>query len=265
MPVAQVGNLRMHYQIKGEGPPLVMIMGLNGDITWWDRLLTELAGDFRLLLFDNRGAGLTDKPNEKYTISMLAEDTVGLMEEVGIQQAHVFGISMGGMIAQEMALAFPDHVNGLVLGCTHSGGEGLHAPAREAIQKLTDNRGKSLHEFAEQVMSVLFSPSFVEANPSIIRALVDHYVSTPPSGKGFSRQFLAVLGHNAFARLPLIRHHTLILTGDADALIPPENSDVLCSGIPDARLVRIPGAGHTFFIEAPKATAEHLRSHLLHS
>ena len=133
MPVAQVGNLRMHYQIKGEGPPLVMIMGLNGDITWWDRLLTELAGDFRLLLFDNRGAGLTDKPNEKYTISMLAEDTVGLMEEVGIQQAHVFGISMGGMIAQEMALAFPDHVNGLVLGCTHSGGEGLHAPAREAI------------------------------------------------------------------------------------------------------------------------------------
>lgn len=263
MPFVRVGKLRMHYRIEGEGPPLVMIMGLNGDVTWWDRLVPELYHHFRLILFDNRGAGLTDKPNERYTIPMLAEDTVGLMEQIGIRQAHVFGISMGGMIAQEMALVYADHVKGLVLGCTHSGGRGLHAPSREAIQKLTDSRGKSLQAFAEQILSVLFSPSFVQRNPAYIRRLVQHYVSAPPSGKGFSRQFLAVLGHNAYDRLPLIRHPTLILAGDADALLPPENSAVLCSRIPGARLVMIPGAGHAFFIEDPVTTADLLKEHLL--
>ena len=263
MPTCNVDNLRMHYRIVGQGPPLVLIMGLSGDLTWWEPLARELKDDFQLLLFDNRGAGLTDKPDEKYTIPMFASDTVGLMAALDIGKAHIFGVSMGGMIAQEIALGYPDRVDRLVLGCTHAGGKGFTIPSGEAVQAMTLTRGKSLEEIARQNMTILFGPGFRDENPGFIETQIARYVENPPGRKPFSQQFWAAISHNCHDRLAEIRRPTLILTGDADVLVPPENSETLRAGIPGARLDYLPGAGHVFFIEDPKATAKRVKEHLL--
>lgn len=263
MPFCSVGDLRMHYRIVGQGPPLVLIMGLSGDLTWWEPLARELEEDFQLLLFDNRGAGLTDKPDERYTIPMFASDTVGLMAGVGIPEAHIFGVSMGGMIAQEISLRYPDRVKSLVLGCTHAGGPDFILPSTEAVQNLTMTRGKSLEEIARQNMKILFGPTFQEENPEFVEALIERYVENPPPRKPFTQQFWAAVGHDCHDRIQEIRRPTLILTGDADALVPPENSETLRARIPGSRLVRLEGAGHVFFLENPKGTAEILKEHLL--
>jgi pimeloyl-ACP methyl ester carboxylesterase len=236
-------------------------MGLSGDLTWWERLVPELGGYFKVVTFDNRGAGLTDKPDERYTISMFAEDTVGLMDVLNIPRAHIFGVSMGGMIAQELVIRYPDRVDQLALGCTHSGGPGFIAPSVEAIQNLTLTRGKSPEEFARQIVSILFSPHFQKRDPEYVKTMIQRYVSNPPSGKAFTNQFWAVLGHNCYDRLPAIDTPTLILTGDADRLIPPKNSKILNERIPGSRIVAIPTAGHAFFIEAPRETARCLLGH----
>jgi pimeloyl-ACP methyl ester carboxylesterase len=256
VPFCNVGSLRVHYRILGQGPPLVLIMGLSGDLTWWEPLVRELEEDFQILLFDNRGAGLTDKPEEKYTIPMFASDTVGLMAALGIPKAHIFGVSMGGMIAQEIALRYPDHVDRLVLGCTHTGGKGFTLPSIEAVQAMTLTRGKSLEEIARQNMTILFGPRFREENPEFIETLVARYVENPPARKPFTQQFWAAIGHNCYDQIQEIRKPTLILTGDADALVPPENAEVLRERIPESRLVHLRGAGHVFFIEDPKETAK---------
>lgn len=265
MPFLKVGDLNMHYHVRGKGPPLVLIMGLSGDLTWWERLAGRLEDRFRLILFDNRGAGLTDKPEQKYSIPLFASDTTGLMDGLGVSRAHVFGVSMGGMIAQEVALRYPGRVERLALGCTHSGGQGMIMPSAEAIQKMTLTRGKSLEEIGRQIISILFSPSFQARDPQCIETMVRRYVSNPPERKAFTSQFWAVLGHNCFDRLQEIRKSTLLLTGDEDVLVPPDNSRVIESRIPGSRLLILPGAGHAFFIEDPDRTAHHLIKHFLDS
>lgn len=263
MPFCEVGSLRMHYRLMGEGPPLVLIMGLSGDLTWWGPLAQELEKDFQVLLFDNRGAGLTDKPDEKYTIPMFAADTVGLMNALGISRAHTFGISMGGMIAQELALNYPDRVDRLVLGCTHAGGAGFTMPSAEALKAMTPPRGASLDEIARQNITILFGPKFPEENPDLIEAMIRRYVENPPSRRPFVQQLFAAIGHDCYDRLEGIRKQALILTGDADLLVPPENSETLQARIPGSRLVRLREAGHVFFIEDPRATAKIVKKHLL--
>lgn len=263
MPFCKVGELNMHYRVVGEGPVLVLIMGLSGDLTWWEPLLPELEKNFRLLLFDNRGAGLTDMPDGQYSIPMFAADTVGLMASLGIPQAHVFGVSMGGMIAQEIALRHPERVKRLVLGCTHAGGQGFMMPSSEALEAMMLTRGKSLEEIARQNIAILFGPGFTRKNPDFVEAMIRRYLDHPPPRKPFVQQLWAALGHNCYDRLEGIRTPTLILTGDADALVPPENSETLRAGIPESRLVRLRGAGHVFFLEDPKETARMLKEHLL--
>ncbi len=263
MPFCDAGSLRMHYRITGQGPPLVLIMGLSGDLTWWDPLARELEKSFRLLLFDNRGAGLTDKPEDRYTIPMFASDTVSLMTALGIPKAHIFGVSMGGMIAQEIALRHPDRVDHLVLGCTHAGGKGFTMPSAESVQAMTLTRGKSLEEIARQNMTILFGPRFRRENRAFVEAMMARYVENPPPRKPFTQQFWAAIGHDCHDRLEEIRQPTLILTGDADILVPPENSKTLRALIPGSRLVHLEGAGHVFFIEEVEKTAQILREHLL--
>ncbi len=263
MPFCRVGDLKMHYRIVGDGPPLVLIMGLSGDLTWWEPLVEELERDFRLVLFDNRGSGLTDMPEGEYSISMFANDTAGLMACLGIPRAHVFGVSMGGMVAQELVLHHPDRVDRLVLGCTHSGGEGFTMPSAEAFQKMTLTRGRAPEEIARQTMSILFSPKFIQENPDTIEAMVRRFMDNPTPRKPFTQQLWAAMGHNCHERLPKIRKPTLLLTGNEDVLIPPRNAETLRARIPGSRLACIEDAGHVFFIEAPKQVARLLKEHLL--
>jgi pimeloyl-ACP methyl ester carboxylesterase len=185
------------------------------------------------------------------------------MDCLGIPRAHVFGVSMGGMIAQELALLHPERVDRLVLGCTSSGGKGFTMPTAEAVEHMTLTRGKSDEEIARQTMSILFAPRFREEHPEEIEAMVRRFVDSPTPRKPFTQQFWAAIGHNCLERLPQIRQPTLILTGGRDVLIPPRNAETLREQIPGSRLARIEDAGHVFFLEAPKKVAELLREHLL--
>ncbi len=263
MPYCTVGDLRMHYRMVGQGPPLVLIMGLSGDLTWWEPLALELEASFQLLLFDNRGSGLTDMPEGKYSIPMFANDTVGLMASLWIPKAHVFGVSMGGMIAQELVLRHPDCVDRLVLGCTHAGGEGFTMPSVEAVQNMTLTRGKSPEEIARQTMPILFGSRFLREHPDRIEAMVRRFTDNPAPRKPFTQQFWAAMAHNCHDRLPQVRKRTLILTGSEDALVPARNAETLQALIPDSRLAIIPQAGHVFFVEDPGRVARIIKEHLL--
>ncbi len=136
-------------------------------------------------------------------------------------------------------------------------------PSAEAVQEMTLTRGKSLEEIARQTMSILFAPGFIQENPDTIEAMVRRFVDSPTPRKPFTQQFWAAVGHNCHERLPSIRKPTLVVTGDQDVLIPPRNTKTLQARIPGSRLAYVEGAGHVFFIEAPKRVAELLKEHLL--
>jgi pimeloyl-ACP methyl ester carboxylesterase len=127
MPMTKIGDVNLHYQVQGVGDPLLLIMGYRGSsYMWGEELLQLLSRDFQVIIFDNRGTGKSDKPNAIYTIPMMADDAAGLLQHLGMPRAHVFGVSMGGMIAQELALRHPKRVDRLTLGCTTCGGPQCH-------------------------------------------------------------------------------------------------------------------------------------------
>jgi len=249
MPSCIVNNLKVNYEIFGQGHPVVMIMGLAGDMKWWERQIPALSEHLQVMVFDNRGTGSTDKPDDRYSIRELADDTVGLMDALDVQSAHLVGVSMGGMIAQELCLNYPERVDRVVLGCTHCGGTGFIMPSPEAVKKLTLTRGKTLEEIARQVISIMFSPRYIREDPETIQAIVDRFVQKRQSRKDFRNQFWAIMGHNTYDRLPTIKTPTLVITGSEDFLVPPENAKILAQNIPEARLELLPGSGHCFFIE----------------
>jgi pimeloyl-ACP methyl ester carboxylesterase len=249
MPSFNVNNCDIYYEVHGQGDPLVIIMGLRRNLEWWYRQIPALSKNFRVIAFDNRGAGRSDKPVMEYSIRLFADDTAGLMEALDVPSAHILGISMGGYIAQELALNHPARIKTLVLGCTGCGGERAVLMSPERMEKFTANAGLKPEEILRKDMDIYFSDEFVAMNPDKIKEFVrislKHY--QPPDA--FERQFEACLRHDTVDRLKHISVPTLIMTGDNDPLVPPENSYILKELIPGADLAVFPGGRHCFFIE----------------
>jgi 3-oxoadipate enol-lactonase len=268
MPTAKVGDINICYEVTGEGEPLLLIMGYGANSRWWYPQITSFSQEYRVIAFDNRGTGQSDKPDIPYTIEMMAEDAAGLLEAIGIDTAHVYGISMGGMIAQEFALRYPGKVTSLILGCTMPGGRNMVMPDQEASTVLFDMERRqrlTLEEQARELLPFLFSQEFIDKNPDIIDALIANMLEYPTPPHGYKRQGEAVMGFNAYDRLPDIKASTLVIAGAADRLIPVENSRILASRIPGAELVIFEDMGHGFTGEAPeeanKAVLDFLRRH----
>ncbi|MEW6032801.1 MAG: alpha/beta fold hydrolase [Bacillota bacterium] len=255
MPKLRVGELDMYYEFRGQGPPLVMIMGLSGHAGWWEPAIVEdLAQDFRLLLFDNRDAGRTTGPPDPgpYTIRDMAADTAGLMERLGLGRAHVLGLSMGGMVAQELALGYPDKVDRLVLGCTTPGLSRGVPPSAEVLVELTAGReGRSLADLAASLLGLLFTAEWVERNSERLPVLLGRLAEYPIRPEAYRRQLAAIASFDPGERLETITTPTLVLHGDRDILVPPENGAVLARAIPGARLVILPGCAHALGYERP--------------
>ena len=152
MSIARVGDINIEYYVEGEGPPLLLIIGFAGQASsWGEPFLELLRSHFQVIRFSNRGTGLTDKPDAEYTIPMMADDAVGLLDELGIGKAHVMGISMGGTIAQELALGHPERVLGLVLGCTGCGAAHSVPAEPQAIVMLAATPGLSAVDWAKRL------------------------------------------------------------------------------------------------------------------
>ena len=245
----KVNGIEIYHETHGGGDPLVLIMGLRRNAEWWYRQIPTLSKHFKVLVFDNRGAGRTDKPTMDYSIRLFADDTAGLMEALSIRKANILGVSMGGYIAQELALNYPDRVKRLVLGCTGPGGERAVLASPERLKKFTANEGLTPEEILKKDMDIYFSDEYIKKNKEkmdeFIKISLRYY--QPPDA--FERQFAACLRHDTVNRLSRIDVPTLILSGDDDALVPPENSKILNELIPRSELVFFPGKRHCFFIE----------------
>jgi pimeloyl-ACP methyl ester carboxylesterase len=249
MATVSVNGCEFYYEVHGQGDPLVLIMGLRRNVKWWYRQIPALSQHFQVIAFDNRGAGRSDKPAMEYSIRIFADDTAGLMDALDISKAHILGISMGGYIAQELALNYPAKIKSLVLGCTGCGGVRAVIMSPERMEKFMANKGLSPEEILRKDMDIYFSDHYVAKNPEIIEEFVEISMLHYQPADAFFRQFDACQRHDTGDRLNQLSAPTLIMTGDDDPLVPPQNSHVLKDLIAGAELSVFTGGRHCFFIE----------------
>lgn len=253
-PKVKVNDIKIYYETKGKGFPLVMINGLGGNLDEWNPCLTEeLSKQFKLLLFDNRGSGRTDTSDREYTIKLFADDTAGLMNALKISKANILGLSMGGMIAQELVLNHPEKVAKLVLCSTFSGGSKDAHLSQDVSKMLTADRSTlSQEEMARMALPFLFTHDFIEKNPEFVEHRVQQSLRHPTSEQAYTRQLSAIQQFNTNDRLRQVKVPTLIFHGRKDALIPLENGSILAKAIPNARLVCLEKSAHLLIEETNK-------------
>lgn len=251
MPHAQVNGINLHYEIAGRGHPLLLIMGLGAPAAAWDpTFVEEMTRTHQVITYDNRGTGLSDKPDEPYSIAMFAGDAVGLLDALHIPRAHVFGVSMGGMIAQEMAIHYPQRVASLILGCTTPGGK--HAvPAPPASLKALEGRaGMPPEEAAREGWKLSFSEEFIRTHRTELEAQLSRVLAHVTPRFAYERHFQATMTLRVYKQLKEITAPTLVVTGRDDVLIPAANSEILAREIPNAELIIFDNAGHGFVTSA---------------
>jgi pimeloyl-ACP methyl ester carboxylesterase len=248
----RVNGVELAYAIGGKGPPLVMIHGAQGDQTMFAGLSAACAGDFRVLTFDQRGSGLSEKPDIDYSIAMLADDTAALMEHLSFAPAHVIGVSMGGMIAQELALRHPAKLRSLVLGCTTPGGPHQVPVEGDAMATAYSLTPMPAEERGRALARAVYSKGHLERHPEIIAAMIEARRQRPIDPVALSHRMKALSAHDTYDRLPRISCPTLVITGKDDALIAWENSRILAERVPGARLEVLDPAGHCFWLERPE-------------
>lgn len=263
MPVVDRGSHRIHFEVVGraDAPPLLLVMGMGFSSRAWHTLPALLRDDFRVVVFDNCGTGRSSAPRALRRTRHMAEDAIAVLDALGLARVFVFGISMGGMVAQELALQHPERVRALALGATFAGHlRSAKPPVGVALELLRAAlRGERVAP--EQLARLLVSRAYFGAD----RAGFERWMRTvePVRAAVALRQLLAVVLHETRRRLPALRVPTLVITGDADRLVPPANSHELARLIPGARLVLLPGAGHVFPVERPAETVAELRRFFL--
>lgn len=250
MPYTESDGVRIYWEEHGDGEPLLMIMGLGYSLEMWSRALPAFAEHFRVIIFDNRGVGRSDVPAGPYTIAAMAADAAAVMTAAGLKRAHVLGLSMGGMIAQEFALRYPERVHSLVLGCTTFGGPNA-VPASPEVIALLMARATMAAEDAIRVMV----PHIYDAGTPPERIEEDLAVRrrTLPTAEGYMAQVQAVMAWTSYDRLSELAAPTLVIHGLTDELIPAENGKLLAERIAGAELVLLPAASHLFLTDQPEA------------
>ena len=228
---------RIYWDEQGQGKPLLLIMGLAYSSHMWYRTRPLLASRYRTLALDNRGVGQSDVPQGPYPIALMASDAAAVLDAACIETAHVFGVSMGGMIAQEFALQYPARVRSLILGCTAAGGPTAVRAEPEAIQMLMSRAKMSPEQAAEAAVPFIYD----QATPRE-RIDEDLAIRRPwfPSPEGYAAQLQGIFGWEAYSRLGQIVAPTLVIHGESDRLVPPGNANLIAERIPGAKLVMIP-------------------------
>ena len=259
MPKITTNGIELYYETHGAGQPLVLISGLGYPLWQWHKMVPFLAEHFQVVTFDNRGVGQSDKPAGPYTAQMLAADTAGLLDALDIENAIIAGHSMGGFIAQAMALDFPQKVKKLILCSTNFGGQ-HHVPVTaEAMKVLTDVTSDALTRLKNGLV-VSTAPGWAEKNPEMIEAWIQWRVANPIEPAPYQAQLAIGLGLMSEAaafenKLPRLNVPTLILFGAHDKVVPPENASLLAEKISGSKVVILPDAGHFFPIEIVEAAA----------
>jgi 3-oxoadipate enol-lactonase len=262
MPLARVGDVEISYERAGAGPPLLMIMGMSGTFDHWEAaFLAGLRREFDTIVYDHRGVGASSPLAGPLTIAQLADDAAGLLGELEIDSAHVLGVSMGGMVAQELALAHPERIRTLTLGCTYCGGEGSALAGEHVMRRLAEGMMSGDRERAiRAAWEANVSPRFAAEKEAYARFLEIGRRRAVPV-EVIMEQMRAIAAHDTSARLPGLAPATLVLHGTLDELLPVQNGRMIAGLIPDSRLEVFEGVGHLFFWELPERSGELIRAH----
>src|SRR5215472_9653905 len=241
---------KIYWDEQGQGEPLLLIMGLGYPSDAWYRTRPVLAQKYRTIAFDNRGVGRSEMPPGPYPIPVMASDAAAALSAAGVDSAHVFGISMGGMIAQEFALQYPERVRSLILGCTASGGPSAVRAEADATKMLMARGSMTADEAARAAVPFIYDPS-----TPLSRIEEDIEMRRPwfPHPDAYNAQLQGILAWEAYSRLSNISAPTLVIHGENDRLIPAGNGKLIAEKIPGAKLVLIPRASHIFSTDQPEA------------
>jgi pimeloyl-ACP methyl ester carboxylesterase len=250
----RINDVEMAYRDRGAGEPVVLIGGFTMVKESWGLQVKDLARHFRVITLDNRGVGETRIPAGPFQLADMAADTVGLMDALSVDAAHVFGVSMGGLISQLLALDYPDRVRTVVLGCTTHGGKHAVRPSMEVMEAM----GKAVdptvpvEEAVRNWVPTMFSERFMREEKARLEDFIRFSVQSWPTPEGAAGQIGALSAFNVKKRLGEIRCPVLAITGSEDRMVPPENTRLLAEGIPGAEHYVVEGAGHGFFFEKPE-------------
>lgn len=241
---------RIYWDERGRGAPVLLIMGLGYPSYAWHRTRPVLAAHYRTIALDNRGVGRSDVPPGPYPIALMASDAAAVLDAAGVESAHVFGVSMGGMIAQEFALQYPQRVRSLILGCTAAGGPTAVRAEREATQMLMARDKMTAEQAAEAAVPFIYD----SATP---REWIDEDIAVRrpwfPQPEAYAAQLQGIIAWEAYSRIQGITAPTLVIHGERDRLVPPGNGKLIAERIPGARLVMIPHASHLFTTDQTEA------------
>jgi 3-oxoadipate enol-lactonase len=250
---------KIYWDEQGLGEPVLLIMGLGYPSSLWHRTRPVLSQHFRTVAFDNRGVGESDVPPGPYSIAAMASDAAAVLDAAGISSAHVFGVSMGGMIAQEFALQYPARTRSLILGCTSPGGPSA-VRAERKVSDILRARGMTQEEAREAMLPYIYDASTprgrIEEDLSLRRRCL-------PSLEGYMAQLQAILAWESYSRIAEIAAPTLVIHGKSDALVPPGNGKLLVARIPRAKLVLLEHASHLFLTDQTEVAHKEILEFLL--
>ena len=252
MPKAKVNGINMCYEVHGQGEPFVLIMGSFGSLEAWALQIGAFQQHYKVIVFDNRGIGRTDKSPEPYSIATMADDTVGLLDHLSIEKAHVLGMSLGGPVAQDVAINYPHRVEKLILVCSMAGAEGtrLHPDMLKALGVQGHDQRIDFRKIDFlQIMTATVALAFNDKSLSDSLSAQAGTWFKQFEVDGFIKQWEAVTNYSALDRLHKIRARTLVITGTEDRLVDPRSSEVIAGLIPNSKLVKIEGGSHAFFME----------------
>lgn len=250
MPYANVNGIKLYYEIYGDGDPVVLIEGLGSQLQSWATQVPIYSKHFKIVVFDNRGAGKSDKPEAGYSTQDMAQDTASLMDELGIESAHIIGKSMGGMIGQWLAINHPNKVQKLVMGCSSASRDEVGNEILRMGREIATNMGPK----AVWLMSLYlgYTREYIEINLGTIKEAMRTVPDDPEALQGYLGQSFAVEGHNTVSKLDQIMSPTLVMLGETDLIASPKRSGQLAKLIPKSQLRIFPKVGHGFWRERQK-------------
>jgi 3-oxoadipate enol-lactonase len=260
MPLVQARDVQLDCERSGSGPPLLLIMGMSGTLRHWgEPLLEPLRDSFETIVYDHRGVGDSSRVQEPFTIGELAEDAAALLDALQVPSAHVMGISMGGMVAQELAVSHPRRLRSLVLGCTYCGGSGSVLTSEQVLRRLAEAMScgdRAIRAAWEANVSRGFAAE-EQAWETFLEIGREGAVAVPV----IMEQMRAIAGHDTSGRLGQVQAPTLIVHGTEDEMLPVANAHAIAAHMPRARVEIFEGVGHLFFWEEPERSAELVREH----
>lgn len=245
-----VNGIDLYCEVEGSGPPLVLIEGLGVGTWLWEEQVPAFREHFTTIVYDNRGSGRSDKPEGPYTVSEMTDDLVGVLDQLGIDRAHVLGVSLGGFIAQSLAIQAPDRIDRLVLVSATEGGDD-HVPMDEETLTKMMSLDRRTREGVRERLRLAFTDAFLEGEPAKVDHLIDLRLADPQPDHAYQAQAAAGASCDLSDEVSMIEAPCLVTAATEDVLVPVENARRLADKIPNSRLELYEGYGHQFFVEIP--------------